>query len=173
MHTPFTGLLLLPLTSPLRRTVTVTFPDGSPVAVIGRKFVSDRHRFRILDATATTLLATGAATSFDNDQYRLLGPRSEPILDLAIDYSGRRRSTVTLADGRTFTTDGNASATDYTVVDSAGCLVARLVTVGDAWSMRSPDLTLEVGVPAVSLLQAIGLAQCLLTLNGSRRRNGN
>ncbi|MEH0970446.1 hypothetical protein V6U77_04815 [Micromonospora sp. CPCC 205546] len=100
MHPTFTGLLLLPLTSPLRRTVTVTSRDGTPVAVIRRRFVSKRRRFEIRDATAATVLATGAATSFANDHYRLVGPQSEFILDFMIDYSGRRRGAVTLADGR-------------------------------------------------------------------------
>ncbi|WCN83187.1 hypothetical protein [Micromonospora sp. LH3U1] len=81
MHSIFTGRLLLPLLSPLRRTAAVTLGDGTPVAVLRRKFVSKRHQFDVLDAGATTLLATGAATSFANDHHQLVGPRSEVILE--------------------------------------------------------------------------------------------
>ncbi|MEU4772636.1 hypothetical protein [Micromonospora sp. NPDC023644] len=169
MHPTFTGLLLLPLTSPLRRTVTVTFHDRTPAAVIRRRFVSKRRRFEIRDAAAATLLATGATTSFANDHYELRGPRSEFILSFMIDYEGRRRGTVTLADGRTLTTVGNRSARDFTITDQSGGPVAMLVTTSSAWSMRSADLALEVRAPVMSLLQAIGMAQCLLTAVGSPR----
>ncbi|HWS31856.1 MAG TPA: hypothetical protein VN408_03830 [Actinoplanes sp.] len=91
MHSIFTGRLLLPLLSPLRRTAAVTLGDATPVAVLRRKFVSKRRQFDVLDTGATTLLATGAATSLANDHHRLVGPRSEVIQEYLIDYAGRRR----------------------------------------------------------------------------------
>jgi hypothetical protein len=131
--------------------------------------MSKRRTFEILDATTTTLLAAGAATSFANDHYRLLGPRSELILEYMIDYAGRRQGTVTFAGGRVFTTSGNWSAQDFAIADDAGAPVARLVTTSSAWSMRSADLTLDVSAPVMSLIQAVGMAQCLLTVVGSPR----
>jgi hypothetical protein len=169
MHSIFTGRLLLPLLSPLRRTAAVTLGDGTPVAVLRRKFVSKRHQFDVLDAGATTLLATGAATSFAYDHHRLVGPRSEVILEYLIDYAGRRRGTVTLPDGRVFTTDGDRSAQHFAITDRSGRPVASLVTTSSALPMRSADLVLDVGAPVLTLLEAIGMAQCLLTVVNSRR----
>jgi hypothetical protein len=169
MHSIFIGRLLLPLLSPLRRTATVTLEHGAPVAVLRRKFVSQRHEFEVLDAGATTLLATGAATSFANDHHRLVGPRAELILEYLIDYAGRRRGTVTLPDGRVFTTAGDRTGRHFVITDRSGGPVGRLITTSSAWSMRSAYLMLEVGVPVLTLLEALGLAQCLLTVVNSRR----
>lgn len=71
--------------------------------------------------------------------------------------------------GQVLTTNGNWSVRDFTITDSSGGLVAKLVTTSSPWSMRSADLTLEIGAPVMTLLQAIGMAQCPLTVVGSPR----
>jgi hypothetical protein len=57
----------------------------------------------------------------------------------------------------------------WSLIDRSGGTVATLVTTSSPWSMRSADLMLEVGAPVLTLLEAIGMAQCLLTVVNSRR----
>jgi hypothetical protein len=165
MHSSiFTGVLLLPSTSVFGTTAGVTLGDGTPVAVIHRKAWSARHKFEIFDAADAMLLATGKTAGFWGTRYELLGPRSEQLLDVKFGgWTGPKRSTVTLADGRELTTDGNWSARNFTVTDSTGARVAGLVTTSSKWSWRPESLAFEITAPALTLLQAIGLAQCIRT----------
>ncbi|MFI7546564.1 hypothetical protein [Actinoplanes sp. NPDC049599] len=165
MHSSFfTGVLLLPSKSVFGTTAEVTLGDNTPVAVIHRKAWSARPKFEIFDAADTTLLATGKATGFLGNHYELVGPRAEPLLSLKFSgWSGPRRATVTLPDGRELTASGNWSARDYTVADSAGNRIAGLVTTSSAWTWKPDSLAFEINAPALTLLQAIGLAQCIRT----------
>ncbi len=165
MHSSiFTGVLLLPSMSVFGATAEVTLGDGTPVAVIHRKAWSARPKFEIFDAADTTLLATGKAVGFWGTRYELLGPRSELLLRVKFgSWGGLKRSTVTLADGRELTTNGNWSARNFTVIDSTGAQVAGLVTTSSMWSWRPDSLAFEITAPALTLLQAIGLAQCIRT----------
>jgi hypothetical protein len=47
------------------------------------------------------------------------------------------------------------------VLDSSGSSVARLVTTSGAFSMRQDSLAFELTAPVLSIVQAIGLAQCM------------
>jgi hypothetical protein len=163
MHSStFTGVLLLPSKSVFGTTAEVTLGDGRPVAVIHRKAWSARHKFEILDAADATLLATGKETGFWGNRYELLGPRSEPLLDVKFSsWSGPKRATVTLADGRELTSSGNWSARNFTIADSTGGRVAGLVTTSSMWSWRPDSLAFEITAPVLTLVQAIGMAQCI------------
>jgi hypothetical protein len=160
----FTGVLLLPSTSVFGSTAEVALGDGTRVAVIHRKAWSARHKFEIVDATGSALLAAGGATGFGGTRYELVGPRSEPLLQIKFSgWSGPRRGTVTLANGRELTTNGNWSARTFTVADSTGVPVAGLVTTSSAWSWRPDSLAFEIKAPVLTLVQAIGMAQCIRT----------
>jgi hypothetical protein len=160
----FTGVLLLPAKSVFGTTAEVTLGDGTPVAVIHRKAWSARPKFEIFDAPGATLLATGKATGFWGNHYEVVGPRAEPLLDVRFSsWSGPRRATVTLADGRELTTEGNWRARDFTVTDSTGNRIAGLVTTSSAWTWKPDSLAFEINAPALTLLQAIGMAQCIRT----------
>jgi hypothetical protein len=165
MHpSTFTGVLLLPSKSIFGTTAEVILGDGTPVAVIHRKAWSARPKFEIFDAADATLLATGKATGFWGNRYELLGPRSEPLLEIKFsNWSGPKRAAVTLADGRELTTSGNWSARNFTVADSTGGQVAGLVTTSSMWSWRPESLAFEITAPVLTLVQAIGMAQCIRT----------
>jgi hypothetical protein len=47
------------------------------------------------------------------------------------------------------------------VVDQAGVPVAQLVTTSRAFSWRPDSLAFELQAPVLSIVQAIGLAQCM------------
>jgi hypothetical protein len=165
MHSStFTGVLLLPPKSVFGTTAEVTLGDGSPVAVIHRKVWSARSKFEIFDAADATLLATGNSAGFWGNRYELLGPASEPLLDVKFsNWSGPKRATVTLAGGRELTSSGNWSARNFTITDSTGGRVAGLVTTSSMWSWRPDSLAFEITAPVLTLVQAIGMAQCIRT----------
>jgi hypothetical protein len=165
MHSSiFTGVLLLPSKSVFGSTSEVTLGDGTPVAVIHRKAWSMRPRFEIFDAIGSTLLANGTSSGFWGNRYELLDPRSERLLELRFSgWSGPRRATVTLPDGRELTSSGNWSSRTFAVSDDAGRQVAGLVTTSSAWSWKPDSLAFEITAPVLTLLQAIGMAQTIRT----------
>jgi hypothetical protein len=158
----FTGVLLLPSKSVFGSTAEVTLGDGTPVAVIHRKAWSARAKFEIFDAADAMLLAGGQAAGFWGTRYELLGAGSEPLLEVKFNgWGGLKRGTVTLADGRELTTSGNWSARDFIVSDSTGRRVAGLVTTSSMWSWRPDSMAFEIDAPVLTLVQAIGMAQCI------------
>lgn len=161
MHSSiFTGVLLLPSKSVFGTTADVTLGDGTPVAVIRSKAWSARHKFEIFDA-GTTLLATGGAAGFWGNRYEVRGPAADLLLDVKYGWTGPKRGTVTLPNGRELTTHGNWSARTFTVADSTGAPVAGLITTSSVWSWRPESLAFEITAPVLTLVQAIGLAQCI------------
>ncbi|MEV4702470.1 hypothetical protein [Actinoplanes sp. NPDC049316] len=163
MNAPFVGVLLLPDTSVFGTTSAVTTGDGLPVATVRRRKLSARGRFEILDATGTTLLATGAQAGFWGNKYEVMGPESQFLLSLK--FSGwtgpTGRGVVSLPDGRTLATKGNWSAREFTLTDGAGTPVAQLQTTSRLLSLRPGSLAFELRAPVLSAVQAIGLAQCI------------
>jgi hypothetical protein len=161
-HTPFTGILLLPDRAPFGTTSEVTLDDGRPVAAIHWHRWSFGARFDVLDEIGGNVLAAGARVGFWGRRYRLLGPGDEMLLELRLSGWGvTGRNTVTLAGGRTLTAKGNWSARQFAVSDERGTPVAQLVTTGKFFSMRPDSLAFELQAPVLSIVQAIGLAQCM------------
>ncbi|GGQ56418.1 LURP-one-related/scramblase family protein [Couchioplanes azureus] len=162
MYAPFTGVLLLPDASFLGTTSTVTTADGAPVATIHREPWGVRRRFEIRDAAGESLLATGAQAGFWGNKYELMGPQSQFLLSLK--FSGWTGPTgpgvVSLPDGRVLTTKGSWTARQFTLADEAGTPVAELSNRGGLLAARQ-SLAFELRAPVLSVLQAIGLAQCL------------
>ena len=163
MNAPFVGVLQLPDTSVFGTTSAVTTGDGRPVATIRRRTLTMRNRFEILDATETTLLATGAQAGIWGNKFEVMGPQSQFLLSLK--FSGwtgpTGRGVVSLPDGRTLATKGKWTAREFTLTDDAGTPVAQLHTTSRVLSLRPGSLAFEIKAPVLSVVQAIGLAQCI------------
>jgi hypothetical protein len=162
LYEPFTGVLLLPDRSPFGRTSPVLLGDGRPVATVRRQAWTARGRFDILDAAGATVAATGSAAGFWGRRYVLTLPGGAPLLELRLGWRGPAgRNTVALPDGRILVTTGTWTNRDFAVADQAGGPVARLVNTSRAFSWRPDNLAFEVQAPVLSLVQVIGLAQCI------------
>jgi hypothetical protein len=169
---PFTGVLVLPDRAPFGTISPVSLGDGRPVASIRWHNWSMRARFEILDAPGTTTLATGGTANLWGRRYRLLGGRSEVLLELKLSPWGPAgRSRITLPDGRLLSAKGNWTSRKFSVVDEAGVPVARLVTTSAPFSWRPDSLAFELQAPVLSIVQAIGLAQCMRAAVEARRRS--
>ncbi|MEV4636947.1 hypothetical protein AB0J80_06295 [Actinoplanes sp. NPDC049548] len=162
MHTPFAGVLLLPDSPVFGSTSTVTTGDGLPVAAIRRRVWSSRGRFEILDPSGATLLAAGSQAGFWGNKYELMGPQSQFLLSLK--FSGwtgpSGRGVVSLPDGRSLATKGDWSAREFTMTDEAGTPVAELHNRGGVFTLGQ-NLAFELRAPVLSIVQAVGLAQCI------------
>jgi hypothetical protein len=118
-------------------------------------------RFEILDPVGGGLLATGAKAGFWGTRYQVTGPTGQQILSLKFGFSGPSgRGTVTLADSRTLHTKGNWSSRKFAVTDAAGAQVAHLANTSGAFSLGD-HLAFELTAPALTQVEAIGLAQCV------------
>jgi hypothetical protein len=161
-YAPFTGVLVLPDRAPFGSTSPVSLDDGQPVGCVRWHVWTMRARFDILDPTETATLASGSRIGFWGRRYELVGPRSEPLLELKLGVFGPTgRNTVTLPDGRTLTVTGTWTHVNFAVADATGARVAQIVNTSRFLSLRPDSLALEVRVPVLSVVQAIGLAQCI------------
>ncbi len=159
---PFAGVLVLPDRAVFGSTSPVMLDTGEPVATIRWHNWTTRARFEILDPAGSSVLATGSRVGFWGRTYQVLGPRQEPLLGLKLSGWGLSgRSAVSLPGGRVLTAKGNWSARKFTVVDDGGALVAQLVATGSAFSFRPDSLAFELRMPVLSIIQAVGLAQCM------------
>jgi hypothetical protein len=159
---PFTGTLALPDRAMFGKASPVSLDTGEPVATIRWHPWTARARFEILDAAGSKVLASGSRVGFWGRSYRVIGPSQEPLLDLKVSGWGLSgRSTVTLPTGRELTAKGNWSARKFTLADATGAVVARLSTTSSALALRPDSLAFELTAPALSIVQAIGLAQCM------------
>ena len=162
LSAPFTGLLVLPDRAVFGSTSPVMLGNGEPVASIRWHNWTTRARFEILDPAGSSLLASGSRVGFWGRSYQLLGARQEPVMDLKLSGWGLSgRSKVTLPSGRVLTATGNWSARKFAVVDETGAPVARLVNTSSPFSFRPDSLAFELTSPVLSIVQAVGLAQCM------------
>jgi hypothetical protein len=162
LFAPFTGVLLLPDRAVFGKVSPVMLGTGEPVATIRWHNWTARARFEILDPAESRTIASGSRVGFWGRSYQVLDPRQQPVLDLKVSGWGLSgRSAVTLPDGRALKAKGNWSARKFTVADETGALVARLVATSSAFSFRSDSLAFELLTPALSIVQAVGLAQCM------------
>jgi hypothetical protein len=169
---PFTGVLALPDRAVFGKTSQVSLGTGEPVATIRWHAWTARARFEILDPAGANVLASGSRVGFWGRSYRVLGPRQEPILDWKVSGWGLPgRSIVTLPTGRTLTAKGNWSARKFTLADETGVVVAHVVTTSSAFSLRPDSLALELTTPVLSVVQAVGLAQCMRAAAEARRNS--
>jgi hypothetical protein len=170
-YEPFTGVLLLPDRTPFGTTSEVTVGDGRPVAAIRWQRFSFGARFEVLDPSGGTVLATGSRASVWGLRYQVLGPRQETLLEMKLSGWGgvNGRTRITAAGGRLLTAKGNWSARRFEVADEHGRPVARLVTTSRFFSLRPDSLAFEPTVPVLSVVQAVGLAQCMRAAVESQR----
>jgi hypothetical protein len=162
-YEPFVGVLLLPGRVPFGSTSAVTLADGQPVAQIRWRPWSMSARFEILDAMGGAELAAGGKSNAWGRSYAVTGPGGGVLLDLKLSgWSGPNgRSTVTLPGGQALTTKGKWTGRKFEVLDGDGATVARLATTSGVFSMRQDSLAFEMTTPVLSIVQAIGLAQCM------------
>lgn len=172
LSAPFTGVLVLPDRAVFGKMSPVTLGNGAPVVTILWHNWTTRARFDILDPAGSSPLASGSRVGFWGSSYQVSGPRQEPVLALKVSGWGLSgRSTVTLPDGRVLNAKGNWSARKFTVVDATGALVARLVTTGSAFSLRPDSLAFELTAPVLSIVQAVGFAQCMRAAAEAQRNS--
>lgn len=161
-YAPFVGVLLLPDRAPFDTTSPVTLSDGQPVASIHWHRWTAKARFEILDAAGGAELARGARQGFFGRRFVVSDPRDQPILTLELGFWGlASRSVVTLGNGQTLSTKGNWTSRKFAVLDAAGQPVAQILNTSKAFSWRPDSLAFELVAPVLSIVQAIGLAQCL------------
>jgi hypothetical protein len=161
-YEPFSGVLLMPDRAPFARTSAVTLVTGQPVAVISWHAWTSRARFEIKDATGVVELARGGREGIFGRRYVVSGPDGEALLGLKLSAWGvGGRSTVTPAGGPALSTKGNWSNRKFSIVDGAGRPVARIVTTSGPLSRRPDSFAFELQAPVLSIVQAVGLAQCM------------
>jgi len=161
-YAPFVGVLLLPDRAPFDTTSPVTLSDGQPVASIRWHRWTAKARFDILDAVGGVELARGARQGFFGRRFVVSDPRDQPILTLEVGFWGvARRCTVTLGNGQQLFTQGNWTSRRFSVLDGAGQPVARILNTSKVFSWRPDSFAFELASPVLSIVQAIGLAQCL------------
>jgi hypothetical protein len=169
-YAPFTGIILLPDRAPFGTVSPVSLADGTPVASIRWHNWSMRARFEILDPSGARMLASGGTANLWRRRYELQGPVAETLLELKVSLWGLAgRSTVTLPTGRTLIAKGNWTSRKFTVTDAAGLPVARLVNTSALLSWRPDSLAFELTAPVLSVVQAIGLAQCVRAASEAQR----
>ncbi|GAA5187539.1 hypothetical protein GCM10023322_36130 [Rugosimonospora acidiphila] len=168
-YQPFQGVLLMPGRAPFGTVSPVTLPDGLPVAHIRWHNWSMRARFEILDGAGAVELAHGGRQGMR--RYQVLGPREEPLLHLKLGlFSAARRTTVTLPDGRVLSANGNWSGRRFAITDQSGLPVARIATTSGVFALRADSFAFELVAPVLSIVQAVGLAQCMRAAVESARR---
>jgi hypothetical protein len=162
LSAPFTGVIVLPDRAPFGSTSPVSLGDGQPVASIRWHNWSMRARFEILDVTGTATLASGGKASLWGRRYWVVGPREEVLLELKLSPWGPAgRSRITLPGGRVLIAKGNWTSRAFAVSDQSGVPVARLVSTSALFSWRPDSLAFELQAPVLSIVQAVGLAQCM------------
>jgi len=167
---PYAGVILLPDRAPFGTTSPVALGDGQPVALIRWQNWSMYARFEILDATGTATVAAGGRANFWGRRYQVQDLNSRVLLELKLSVWGPAgRSTVTLPDGRQLLAKGNWTSRKFTVTDAAGLPVARLVNTSALLSWRPDSLAFELTAPVLSVVQAIGLAQCVRAASEAQR----
>jgi hypothetical protein len=172
-YAPFAGVIVLPDRAPFGTTSPVTLGDGQPVASIRWHNWSMRARFEILDEYAAATLASGSTANAWGRRYRVLGPHSEILLELKLGMWGPSgKSRLLLPDGRILTTVGNWTSRKFSIIDQHGITVARLVTTSPILSVRPDSLAFELATPVLSIVQAIGFAQCMRAAVALARSSG-
>lgn len=172
LFAPYTGVILLPDRAPFGTTSPVALGDGQPVALIRWQNWSMRARFEILDATGTATLAAGGRANLWGRRYQVLDLNSRVLLELKLGVWGPvGRSTITLPDGRQLAAKGNWTSRKFLLEDRSGQTVAQLVTTSGLLSWRPDSLAFELRVPVLSVVQAIGLAQCMRAAVEAQRRS--
>jgi hypothetical protein len=108
-------------------------------------------------------------------RYVVTGPRGDDLLGLSLGFWGvGGRCTVTRPGGPSLTTRGNWSKRQFSVVDNAGRSVARIVNTSRFFTLRPDSFAFELQAPVLSVVQAIGLAQCLrAAVESSRAASGS
>lgn len=159
---PFVGVLLMPDRAKWSQpTSPVMLGDGRPVAAI-RWYRMGLLHFDIVDSSQKWLLGTGGAKHIFSRRFAVRDPDGDTLLDLTESVWGAGgRHTVELPDGRRLIARGRWARRRFEISDPTGRPVARITATGKVFSSHPDSYRYEIVAPALSLIQAIGLAQCL------------
>jgi hypothetical protein len=171
-HALFTGILILPDRAPFGSVSPVTLDTGAPVVDIRWHRWTVRARFDIVEPASGADLAHGERQGFFGRRYGVLSPGGEPLLELKLGLLGvAGRCEVTLPGGRVLTTKGSWSGRRFSVLDEGGQQVAHVVNTSRLFSLRPDSLAFELQAPVLSVVQAVGLAQCLRAAVEAQRQS--
>jgi hypothetical protein len=156
---PFAGTLLLPDKLLPHGDSSVELPDRSVVAKIRWNMFSVGS-FDILDPHGQ-LVGRAQGEGFAKRRFTVLSAGDEPLLGLALGWRGTAgRSGVELPGGRELTVKGATFKRRFTLLDGEREIGAIEPTSG-AFSLRQDAYAFELREPVLSIVQAVGLAQCL------------
>jgi hypothetical protein len=158
---PFTGVLLLPDRQVFGTTAPVTLASGEPVAAIRWHRWTGRARFDVLDSRAQDTLAMGGREGYFGRRYAVGKPTGEDLVAVEFGFWGLGRAAVTLPDGSQLTAKGNWTGRKFEMRDAADRPVAVLANTSGFLSLRPDSFALELLRPALSIVQAAGVAQCI------------
>jgi uncharacterized protein YxjI len=159
-YEPFTGVLLLPDRAPFGSESPVTTGDGQAVALIRWQRFSWGAKFEILDPVGGGVLASGKRSGGLGRRYEVTGPTGQILLGLKLSSWGNK-STITLPGGRELHAKGSWTNRKFELSDERGAPIAQLNNTSRTFSLRPDSLAFELRAPVLSVVQAIGLAQCM------------
>ncbi|GIH02210.1 hypothetical protein Rhe02_02770 [Rhizocola hellebori] len=173
LHAPFTGTILLPDKAFPTGVSPVHTPDGRVVAQIRWHALSMRGKFEVLDPFGREV-ASGGSESMTGRKMALRDPRGTSLAALKLSLmwpSGT--ATLSLPGG---TEIGVKKATfserKFAFTGAAG-EVARITPTTGVFSFHPDAYAFEALRPELTVVVAIGIAQCLREATKSTRNSRN
>jgi hypothetical protein len=179
LDAPFSGQLLLPDNLLPHGETPVERGDGQMVAQIRRSLLQWRS-FGILDADGTEV-AEGRAAGMFRRRYTVTRADGAQLLELRLGWRGTAgRSWVTLPDGRELTVRGSTFRRSFVIRDADGTELGTIRpdrNLTNVMSLFTHAYRVTLHQPVLSVVQAVGLAQCLRKAirsqqSGNRHRVG-
>jgi hypothetical protein len=170
LRAPFTGTLLLPDRGFLERVTPVQLADGRTVAGVGWRFWSER--FEVLDESGAVLAQCQPRGAF-RVRYSVTTTDGRLVVDLVI--GGWTRSyddaQATLPGGRLLSVRRPSTWTQRRFeVQGARGMVGRIEPASSVWFGRFSSYAFEIFDGALSVLEAVSLAQAIRVHVRRRRR---
>jgi hypothetical protein len=166
---PFTGTLLLPDHGFVDPTTPVQLADGRTVAGIGWHYWADR--FDVLDG-AGTVIAECRPRGVFRVQYEVITTDGRPVVDVVMGgWRAFDGALVTLAGGRQLSLSRPSASTRrrFEVHGTTG-LAGRIEPTTNMWIGRFSSYAFEIFGGALSVLEAVSVAQAIRTQVRRRRR---
>jgi hypothetical protein len=166
---PFTGTLLLPDHGFFDRTTSVQLADGRTVAGIGWHYWTDR--FDVLDG-AGTVIAQCRPRGVFRVRYEVTTTDGRPVVGVVMGgWRAFDDAQVTLPGGRQLSLNRSSAWTRrrFEVHGPRG-LVGRIEPTTSAWTGRFSSYAFEIFDGALSVLEAVSLAQAIRTQVRRQRR---
>jgi hypothetical protein len=167
---PFTGTLLLPDHAFFDPTTPVQLADGRTVAAIRRRYWTDR--FEVLDG-AGRVIAQCRPRGVFRVRYEVTTADGRPVVDVVMGgWRAFDDAQVTLSGGRQLSVRRPSAWTRRRFeVHGASGIVGRIEPTTNLWSGRFSSYAFEIFDRALSVLEAVSLAQAIRTQVRRQRRN--